>query len=142
MNCGSVGSCRGESGNGLYQWLMCISAMGTGLSNNKIQSYIACSLDLSSRQIWRFIREITSRSATTRRSSQWRRLTMTNCLRPKSPCVSLGIDSMMFKCDPRHGKHTARSLMYKRRSRRSAPFSLCVGRTQVSSAGSIANFAQ
>ncbi|CAE7533410.1 Ctsz, partial [Symbiodinium necroappetens] len=45
LNCGGVGTCKGGSVDGPYQWLMEISKKGTGISYETANPYVACSSD-------------------------------------------------------------------------------------------------
>jgi cathepsin X len=46
LNCGGVGTCKGGSVDGPYQWLLNISkTTGTGISYETAQPYMACSYD-------------------------------------------------------------------------------------------------
>jgi len=45
LNCGGVGSCKGGSVDGPYQWLKQISETGAGISYETAQPYMACSSD-------------------------------------------------------------------------------------------------
>jgi cathepsin X len=45
LNCGGVGSCKGGTVDGPYQWLHEISKTGTGISYETSQPYLACSSD-------------------------------------------------------------------------------------------------
>eukprot|EP00434_Breviolum_minutum_P008845 symbB.v1.2.007800.t1/scaffold485.1/size197678/3 len=47
LNCGGVGSCKGGSVDGPYQWLKDISDKGTGISYETANPYVACSSDSS-----------------------------------------------------------------------------------------------
>jgi len=45
LNCGGVGSCKGGSVDGPYQWIKSLSEKGEGISYETAQPYIACSSD-------------------------------------------------------------------------------------------------
>ncbi|CAE7892806.1 Ctsz [Symbiodinium necroappetens] len=45
LNCGGVGTCKGGSVDGPYQWLMEISKKGTGISYETANPYVACTSD-------------------------------------------------------------------------------------------------
>ena len=45
LNCGGVGTCKGGSVDGPYQWLMDISKKGTGISYETANPYVACTSD-------------------------------------------------------------------------------------------------
>jgi len=45
LNCGSVGTCKGGSVDGPYQWLLSASKKGQGISYETAQPYLACSSD-------------------------------------------------------------------------------------------------
>ncbi|CAJ1377372.1 unnamed protein product [Effrenium voratum] len=47
LNCGGVGTCRGGTVDGPYQWLKGISEKGTGISYETSNPYVACSSDSS-----------------------------------------------------------------------------------------------
>eukprot|EP00435_Cladocopium_sp_Y103_P041567 s1387_g11.t1 len=47
LNCGGVGSCKGGTVDGPYQWLKGISEKGTGISYETANPYVACSSDSS-----------------------------------------------------------------------------------------------
>lgn len=47
LNCGGVGSCKGGTVDGPYQWLKGISKKGTGISYETANPYVACSSDSS-----------------------------------------------------------------------------------------------
>ncbi|CAK9008823.1 unnamed protein product [Durusdinium trenchii] len=45
LNCGGVGSCKGGTVDGPYQWLKQMSEKGTGISYETANPYVACSSD-------------------------------------------------------------------------------------------------
>lgn len=45
LNCGGVGTCHGGSIDGPYQWLLSASKLGSGISYETSQPYLACSHD-------------------------------------------------------------------------------------------------
>jgi len=47
LNCGGVGSCKGGSIDGPYQWIKSISEKGSGISFETSNPYVACTSDSS-----------------------------------------------------------------------------------------------
>ena len=45
LNCGAVGTCKGGTVDGPYQWLLEMSKKGTGISYETANPYVACSSD-------------------------------------------------------------------------------------------------